>query len=202
MYTWKPHQFKLPDGREAIIREADAKIDLTALVDFFTHLPAALKNTLRYDVSDPAISAARLQQMDGKNHWRVVAMVDGKIVADGTMDRERFGWTRHIADLRVVVIPEYEEREFGTLITEHLVDLARHTDIERLSFEVLAEQTQMVGVLEGLGFAPEVIRKGYAKGVDGKLHDVIIMSNDLERVWRALEDHLHDLDINYGRITE
>ena len=41
----------------------------------------------------------------------------------------------------------------------------------------------------------EGILKHRAKDQKGKLHDVVLLSNDLETVWRSLEDRLSDLDL-------
>ncbi|MBN2361336.1 MAG: GNAT family N-acetyltransferase [Deltaproteobacteria bacterium] len=192
---------RLRDGREVLIRRPMVDKDLEQLLAFFARLPAEVKNHLRYDAGkDRAVGTRRLNQVDEQSHWRlVVELEDGTFAADGTMDREMFGWTRHIADMRIVVDPQFEDKGLREAISDELVRLAQRAGVERLETEVLREHTSYIAFLENQGFTQEVVRKAYAKGVDGKLHDVIIMSNDLERVWRRLEDHIHEMDISFSR---
>jgi len=191
---------RLSDGRELLIRRP-TEVDLDRMLAFFAQLPAAVKNHLRYDVGrDREAGRGRVNQVDGQNHWRLVAeREDGTFVADGTMDREMFGWTRHIADMRIVVDPRFDDKGLREAIAEELVRAAQQAGVERMETEVLLEHTSYIAFLENIGFSREVVRKAYAKGVDGKLHDVVIMSNDLESIWRRLEDSLHEMDISFSR---
>ena len=192
---------RLTDGRDVLLRTPLVDSDLDRLLAFYAQLPQSVKNHLRYDVGkDREVGAKRLRQIDGKSHWRVVAEAqDGSFIGDGTLDREMFGWTRHIADMRIVVEPGSQNLGLGEAICEELVRLARRANVERLQTVVLAEHEAYIKFLEDQGFTREFTRKAYAKCVDGKLHDVIIMSNDLESVWKHLEDHLHDMDISFSR---
>jgi hypothetical protein len=192
---------QLPNGKELRIWRPSADVDLDRLIEFFQALPASVKNLLRYNVSDREITRARLGQVDNVNHWRLVAEVDRRIIADATMDREPYGWTRHIAQIRVVLEPAAEQLGVREILCEDLVRMARVGGVEVLSTEVFPDQHAFVAFLESLGFVREVIRKRYAKGVDGRLHDVLILSNDLESVWRHLEESLHDMDVNYSHLS-
>jgi len=64
---------------------------------------------------------------------------------------------------------------------------------------VLPEHESYIRFLSQLGFEREMVRKNRAKGVDGKLHDLVILSNDLESVWKRLEDNITDMDLSFAR---
>lgn len=192
---------RLADGRELLIRRPDVDRDLDRLLSFYAQLPAAVKNHLRYDVgANREVGAERLHQLDDQNHWRLVAeLEDGTFVGDGTMDREPFGWVRHIADIRIVVGAGFEKLGVREAICEELMRLAQKSGIERIETEVLPDHESYIRFLSQLGFERELVRKNRAKGIDGKLHDLLIMSNDLERVWKRLEENLHEMDISFAR---
>lgn len=192
---------RLADGRAVLIRRPTVERDLDRLLSFYADLPEAVRNHLRYDVGrNREVSTARLSQLDGRDHWRLTAeLEDGTFVGDGTMDREPFGWTRHIANIRIVVGAGYDKLGVREAIIEELIRLAQKGGIERLETEVLPEHESYIKFLTQLGFEREVVRKNRAKGVDGKLHDLIILSNDLERVWKKLEDQIEDMDISFAR---
>jgi RimJ/RimL family protein N-acetyltransferase len=192
---------RLADGRELLIRCPEVDRDLDRLLSFYAKLPAAVKNHLRYDVgADREVGAARLRQLDDRNHWRLVAVLeDGAFAGDGTMDREPYGWIRHIAGIRIVVGVGFEELGVREAICEELMRLAQKSGIERIETEVLPEHESYIQFLSKLGFDREVVRRNRAKGIDGKLHDLLIMSNDLERVWKRLEENIQELDISFAR---
>jgi RimJ/RimL family protein N-acetyltransferase len=192
---------RLADGREILIRRPGVDRDLDQLLAFYAQLPAAVKNHLRYDVgSNREVGAARLRQLDDQNHWRLVAEIeDGTFVGDGTMDREPFGWIRHIAGIRIVVGVGFDQLGVREAICEELIRLAQKSGIERVETEVLPDHESYIQFLSRLGFEREVVRKNRAKGIDGKLHDLLIMSNDLEGVWKKLEESIQEMDISFAR---
>ncbi len=191
--------FKLPDGKEVRIRRPTVEADLDRLMHFFLHLPAELKNWLRYNVNNHAILVQRLSEIDGEDHWRLVAELDGRIIADGTMDREPHSWMRHIAELRVIVDRAYVDAGVLQALCEELVVRAQEAGIEKLQCVVPVERVNHIKTLESLGFRQEVVRKELVKGIDAKLHDAVIMSNDLDEVWRRLEERIHEMDISYSK---
>lgn len=190
----EPVKGKLIDGREVTVREPHPERDLEALVQFYGQLPPEVKQMLRYDVDDRAMVAARLKQIDGQNHWRLIAEHQGRIVAEAAVDRDPYGWTRHVAEVRMVVDPSIEYKGVRQLFVEHIIAVARQAGIERLTAEVLADHEKAIDILKGLGFCVELTRTNYAKGLDGRLHDVVVLSNDLEAVWRQLEEYLASMD--------
>ena len=192
---------RLADGSEILIRCPGVDRDLARLLSFYAQLPAAMKNHLRYDVgANREVGAARLLQLDDQNHWRLVAeREDGTFVGDGTMDREPFGWIRHIAGIRIVAGVGFEELGVREAVCEELIRVARRSGIERVETEVLPDDESYIRFLSKLGFEREVVRKNRAKGIDGKLHDLLVMSNDLEGVWKRLEENIKDLDISFAR---
>lgn len=185
----------LHDGRELVVRQPKSDDDLNNLVRFLSGLPADLRNTLRYNVADEETCRFRLGQLDGKHHWRLIAELNGVIVGDATMDREPFAWTRHVAQLRCVVDPKFQQFGVGQVLFDKLVALGPGAGIERLFTEVMAEQTDLIVMLEKAGFSFEARRNKYAKDPSGKLHDLIIMSNDLDSVWKRLDEQLIEMDI-------
>ncbi len=187
--------FDLPHGRKLCVRSpAPSADDLEALVRFLTGLSPEQRNYLRYDVTQRDVAQARLQQLDGKSHFRLLAEVEGRIVADATLDREPFFWSRHVAEVRCVINPEGMALGVGKRLLRELVALGHQAHIELLFTEVMPEQTELIALLLGTGFVHEATRRRFAKDVAGAYHDLHIMSNDLEHVWQRLEQQLEDMD--------
>lgn len=190
----------LLNGEEMTIQCPNPERDFDALTEYFANLPPESQNTLRFDMTDRQAVKSRLELMDEENHWRLIGRVDGRIVASATMDREPFGWTRHMAEVRAVVHPDYEDYEIRAVLYHELAEAASAVGIERLFTEVLAEQTELIDKLTQKGFRYETTRKKYAKDLRGKLHDVIIVTAEVDPVWRKLADYIEDLDMQLPRI--
>ena len=189
----------LGNGSKVTIRQPDEPGDSDRIFNFMSALPAPLRNYLRYNVTERKLFDSRMAQLDGNNHWRLIAEVDGEIMGDATMDREPFGWTRHVAALRAVVAPTSASLGLRVLLMHELVVIAQHAGIGRVFTEVLAEHTELISALARVGFESEAIRVRYAKDLKGKLHDVVVMSNDLENVWEQLQEMIHETDIRIER---
>jgi ribosomal protein S18 acetylase RimI-like enzyme len=197
--TSQSNVFRLGDNRKVIVRVPDPDVDLEPLVEFLAGLPPEARNYLRYDVNDLDTCRRRLKQVDDVDHWRVIAELDGLIVGDVTMDREPYGWSRHVAELRGVVHPKYRYLGIEPILLNQLVKSGAKAGIERLFTVVRADQREMIEIFEKEGFAYEFTRRKYAKDLRGKLKDVVVMSNDLDKVWKQLADQLEEMDIRISR---
>jgi hypothetical protein len=187
---------------DLVIRVPAISRDLDSLVNFFSVLPSSLQNTMRYRVTDRELLRQRLEQIDGIHHWRLIAEIGGKIVGDATMDREPFDWTRHVAEVRAVVDPQYSLLDIEAALFKELAVLGDRAGIERLFTEVMKGQNKLIAALEQTGFVYEATRRKYAKDPQGRLHDVILMSSDLNKVWRSLAIHIEELDTQPSRTME
>ncbi|MCU0660967.1 MAG: GNAT family N-acetyltransferase [Myxococcota bacterium] len=185
----------LASGQIITLVQLNRTSDVERLRAFFLGLPDEARHYLRYNVTKKEFVSARLAQLDDANHWRIVAELDGEIIGDATMDREPFAWTHHVAELRALVHPDHTNKGILAMMFEELVALGAKAKVERLFTEVIKVQTNLITDLEKEGFAYEATRKSYAKDSAGKLHDVIIMSNDLNLMWKRLKDHLEELDV-------
>ena len=185
-----------------IIRVPAISRDLDSLVNFFAVLPSSLQNKMRYRVTDKQLLRQRLEQIDGTNHWRLIAEIGGTIVGDATMDREPFGWTRHVAEVRAVVDPQYSLLDIEAALFKELAVLGDKAGIERLFTEVMKGQNKLITALEQTGFIYEATRRKYAKDLQGRLHDVILMSNDLDKVWKSLAKQIEELDTQPSQTME
>jgi len=192
--TSEATRFFLTDGRELVIRDCEPAGDLKALCRFFSELPAEIRNPLRYGVTDEEILRARLAQLDGQNHWRVVAELEGRIVGDAILDREPYSWTRHVACLRGVVAPDVVDLGAARPLFRGLVAIGAAAGIELLYSEVADSDVIRRSALEDAGFVQEGIRRRYAKTSDGVRHDLIVMANDLEAIWHHLGLLLEEMD--------
>lgn len=193
-------EIRLSDGRELRVRRPEREVDRDKMIEFFSRLPRNLRNYLRYNVTNPELLDKRLKMVDQRDHFRLIAEIDGVIVGDGSMDREPFGWTHHIAHVRTVVSPEVKHLGVATILLRRLVEFGKECGVDRFFSEVIKEHTEMIQTFENEGFVLESTLKDYAKDLKGRLHDVVVLSNDQTTVWKRLEEHIEELDIRMPNI--
>ena len=186
--------FTLADGQTAMVRQPTVD-DAEALTHFLGDLPPMEQACLRYDATDLRATQRRLLHLDGENHFRIIVEVETLIIGDLTLDREPYGWTHHVANMRGVVAPGKYEVEASAILFREGCRLAEDVAIERLMALVLPQHTRLVATLEQTGFVFESQLKGFAKDGLNQLSDLLVYSNDLEKVWKQAEAIMLQMDI-------
>jgi len=106
---------KLRDGREVLIRPMTRE-DLDSSFAFFQALPREDRAFLRYDVTKRPVVERRIRNMEAGKAKRIVAVIDGRIVADGALELEGHGWKQHVGELRLIVAREHQRNGLGMLM--------------------------------------------------------------------------------------
>ena len=154
--------------------------DQEELLDFFRRIPQEDRFGLKEDVTDPKIMERWALTLDYTRVLPLLAILDGKIVGDGTLHYRRAGARQHVGEVRVVVDPAYRNRGIGKGLLHKLVEIAGDKGLEKLMFEVIAG-TEAVAqhTAQMLGFVPVAVLPGHVCDADGNLHDLILMERRL-----------------------
>jgi len=170
-----PTVYLTEDSQQITIRPM-APSDEKGLLDFFRRIPQEDRFYLKEDVTSPEVIHRWAENLDYSRALPLLAIMDGKIVADGTLHHRRAGARRHIGEVRVVVDPAYRNRGVGRGLLNKLVDLARDKGVEKLMFEVVADTEEAAKhTAQVLGFVPIAALPGHVKDYCGNHHDLIIM---------------------------
>jgi RimJ/RimL family protein N-acetyltransferase len=188
---------KLKGGPAVTIRGLEAQ-DGLAVLEFFRSLPEEDRMFLRDDVTSPRWLEQFLRSIDSETVVSLVAEREKRIVGNATLYRTKFGWTAHVAQIRVAVARDLQRKGLGTAMAHELVRLAIGFGTEKLVAEVVDNQVGAKRAFEKLGFRPEAVLKGHVKDVRGVRRDLVILSSDVSHVWEAMEaltsDYLPERD--------
>ena len=91
----------------------------------------------------------RLLRPSSSDHRALVALIGGDIV--GVASFERLADTS--AEIAVLIDDQAQHKGIGTLLIEHLADVARQCGVTQFVADVLAANTAMMDVIRQLGFA-------------------------------------------------
>jgi L-amino acid N-acyltransferase YncA len=150
--------------------------DEKGLLDFFRRIPQEDRFFLKEDVTSPQVIQRWAETLDYSRALPLLAIMDGKIVADGTLHHRRAGARRHIGEVRVVVDPAYRNQGVGRTLLYKLIDIARDKGLEKLMFEVVAGKEEAARhTAQVQGFVPIATLPGHVKDFHGNPHDLIMM---------------------------
>ncbi|MCI0437915.1 MAG: GNAT family N-acetyltransferase, partial [Chloroflexi bacterium] len=155
-----PVTVTLEDGAELTIRPLE-KRDKIPLARFFQAIPEEDRFYLKENVAAPEVIHGWIDNMDYERAIPIVALYGDKIVADATLHRSRAPARRHIAELRIVVDPEFRGRGLGTRLVDELIELARALGLDKVFFE-LVDRREMGAIRSAVrvGFEEVAVLKG------------------------------------------
>lgn len=194
MTTKYPITVTLKGGEEVELRPLQAT-DEQLLVEFFRDLPRESTEFLKDDVKDPAVVQRFVRQADPERVWAILALAGGKVVGDATLHTDRIGWRRHVGEIRVVVASGFHKKRLATTMIHELVNQASTRELRKLEAQILDSQVHARTAFEHLGFREEARLKDHAMDLDGRLHDLVIMTNTVDDLWRKMEDMISDMEI-------
>jgi L-amino acid N-acyltransferase YncA len=191
--VFEPRIVKLKDNQEVLIRPMKRE-DLEESLAFFRALSEEDRLSLRRDSTTREVIEERIREMEKGAANRLVAVADKTIVADGALGLSRFGWERHLAELRLIVATPYQRKGLGMLMAGALYDLAASAGIEEIVVRMMASQTAALRIFHKLGFHDEVVLRDYVKDMKGARKDLVLMRCRLEDLWQKYEDFVHETD--------
>ncbi len=155
--------------------------DKDALLEFFRRIPEEDRFSLKEDVISSAVISRWTHDLDYQRALPILAIKEGKIIADGTLHFSRAGSRRHIGEVRIMVDPEHRRQGLGRRILTMLIEIAEEEGLERLMFELVSDAEDTAKhTARTLGFVPVAIIPDLVKDVWGKYHDLVTMQLRLE----------------------
>jgi L-amino acid N-acyltransferase YncA len=170
-----PKESQLRDGTAVVIRPLE-KGEGEALLQFFLGIPEEERFFLKDDVTSPELMRRWTQDLDYGRALPLVALLDGRIVAEAVLVRRRGNARSHVGEVRVTVAPDFREKGLGTTLIRELCDIADDAELDKVLFEAVADKEEdAITAMEWLGFLRAGTIEGGARDQQGHLHDVVIL---------------------------
>jgi ribosomal protein S18 acetylase RimI-like enzyme len=173
-----PKSTELKDGGQLTIRPL-RKEDEKALHKYFLRLPPEDRMCLRDDVTDPKVIESWILDLDYDHVLPLVALDDDQIVANGTLQFNPIGWTKHQGEIRITCDPEYREKGLATILIENLTLIAADFGLEQLTAEMAPALDEAYFLFEKLGFKEAAVLKGFIKDFQGRHQDLVLMVKNI-----------------------
>lgn len=174
-----PKEITLRDGTKVGVRPLEQD-DADQLLTFFLELPEQDRYFLKDDVTSPELVRKWIEFLDYDRALPLIAASDGRVVAEAVLVRRRGNARSHVGEVRVTVLPEFRSRGLGTALIRHLCDIADDAGLDRVMFEVVADQeAEALKAAEWMGFLRVGTVEGGARDPSGRAHDIILLTMPL-----------------------
>jgi GNAT superfamily N-acetyltransferase len=174
-----PKEIELKGGFKCIVRPLEVDDEQT-FHEFFLAVPVKERMFIKHRVTEIEVIRDWCQSIDLGRNLPLLALTDGKIIADTTLHQQLGGWKRHIGRVSVLVHPGYRGRGLAKALVLETMELARQSGLERLEAEFIGEQEAAMKVFGLLGFTKLLHLPDYVKDMQAVSHDYVLMGLDLK----------------------
>lgn len=153
--------------------------DRDAVLAFARALPANDLLFLPLDISHPKVVDGWVRSLDSDRTVTIVAESSGRFLGLGTLVRSETHWARHLGNIRLLVSTEARGIGLGTVLANEVFAFAEEIGLQKVVAQMAAEQRGAQAVFEKLGFKAEALMADYVMDLQGRTHDLIVMSHDV-----------------------
>ncbi len=107
-----------------------------------------------------------------------IALLDGKIVGNAIVERNRVERYSHRAEISLTVLKNFWGLGIGSHLMELMIDFAKESGIEVLYLEARRDNERALGLYRKFGFSEIGIYKNFFK-IDGNYFDASLMTLNL-----------------------
>lgn len=174
-----PKELTLRDGSVVTVRALE-RTDEGPLQAFFLGIPEEERFFLKDDVTSAEVIRSWVDGLDYRRALPLVAVVNGRFVAEAVLVRRRGNARSYIGEVRLTVSPEFRNRGLGTALIRELCDIADDEELDKVILEVVEDMEEdAVKAAEWLGFLRVGTIEGGTRDQAGHPHDVLIMAMPL-----------------------
>jgi len=174
-----PKDLELKDAFSCVLRPLETTDEL-AFHEFFLAVPTQERMFIKHRVTEPEVIREWCKNIDLGRNLPLLAVLDGRIIADATLHQQLGGWKRHIGRVSVLVHPKFRGRGLAKALITEINSIARQVGLEKVEAEFIGEQQAAIKMFGLLGFQPLCRLPDYVKDMEAVTHDYILMGLDLK----------------------
>ena len=187
------------EGGEKIILRPMVKEDKQKLLEFFTSLPEKDRLFLKHDVTDPKVIESWARNLNYEHVIPILAEIGDRIIGDATLHKRTTEQPSNIGEIRIVTDKGFRRRGLGTMLAKEIYYLALSLKMNKLVAEIVEDQHTVIKTFKSLGFRHAKILKNRAIDLHGVKHNLVIMTEDVDALWKTIEDLTRDDTAFYSR---
>ena len=163
------------------------RADEAAVLAFARKLPTHDLLFLPRNISEPKVLSAWINEIDRGAIISLLAIREGCVVGCGTLVRDPLSWSRHVGEIRMVVLPEVRGTGVGRMLSQETFALALGAGLEKLSVQMTVDQKAAIALFESLGFKAEALLRDHVRDAAGKKHDIVMLGHNVAQFLAQME---------------
>ncbi|MBN2431280.1 MAG: GNAT family N-acetyltransferase [Acidobacteria bacterium] len=189
-----PKTVTLKDGLK-VLMDVKRQENIEQSRIFFTSMPPEDRLYLRRDVTSQKVLEERARELADGRAFRLATYVNDEMIGEANLDRPLYGWTRHVAEMRVVVARQHQGKGVGKALIREIFSNAVRLKYTIVEANVIEEDTKVLDLLERIGFHREGVLRNQAMDFYGKKHNIVVMSFNVDDMWKDLSEYYHSFEI-------
>ena len=153
-----------------------SRADVDAVVAMARALPQEDMLFLMSDITRPEVVGDWVDAIEAGRNFTLVAVDGGRLAGYGSLFRNDTLWTRHLAEIRIIVSPEHRGRGLGGALAGELLEVAREARLSKIVARMHRDQVGARNVFRRLGFNLESMLADWVIDLEGNTHDLVIMA--------------------------
>lgn len=162
-------------GRKIVLRPLTTD-DRPQMLEFAQDLEQDDLLFMQRDITQPGeVDRWIADDLEGRQST-LVACEGATIIGYATYELGRVRWTRHVAELRVVVTAAARGLGLGRLLLQLAFEMVLDLGVTKIIARVVPDQAAALRLFTCLGFEQEAMLRDHALGADGLTHDLLVLS--------------------------
>jgi L-amino acid N-acyltransferase YncA len=178
-------------GGRAVTLRFMTEDDAAIVLAFAQSLPPHDLVFLHRDITDPEAIATWIQDIEHGIEGVILAVADDSVLGYSSVSRSPVSWSRHVAELRVVVGPDGRGQGLGRALTAEAFRIAEDLGVRKMVAQMTIDQQGAIHTFKRLGFTSEALLHDQVLDPDGTTLDLVVMSQDVAAFAHTLA-HLED----------
>jgi RimJ/RimL family protein N-acetyltransferase len=150
------------------------------LIAFARELPRRDVLFLRMDITDPRNVDEWIKNIDAGRTVTVLAYDGDKLAGYASLHHNEVLWTRHVGEIRTIVGSGYRGIRLGARLAEEMFAIAKELGLKKITAQMTSDQKGARATFERIGFRPEALLADHVIDNEGRTHDMLIMSYDID----------------------
>ena len=168
----------LSDGRRCLIRPIEPE-DKRAFQEFHAAIPDREQLFVMNQIKDGSLFRKWIADPGFGKDLPLLALVDGRLVAIGSLHQRLGGWKRHIGKVFFLTHPDFRGLGLVDRLLEEIIEVSRHAGLTKLESEINGERKAAIQSLAAAGFAELLRIPNYIQDMQAEHHDYVLMGMEL-----------------------
>ena len=151
--------------------------DRPKLLSFTRALPTHDLLFLPDDITDEHVVDAWIAAATAGATPTVIAEADGAIVGYSSVSVSEEQWTKHVAELRLVVAESSRGHGLGRRLVAEAFRIGVDLGVEKMVARMTVDQNGALRLFQGMGFQSEATLRDHVRDREGELHDLIVLGH-------------------------